>query len=207
MAFGDMRGQWVGRYTGSTEGMIIVNVDEFPWYYEGVAYLIEDQKAYPSTAALFRTINKNTDFVFRTNAVLPVDPKTGMTGQWDEIKKNYAPNLILSQFADVNGSCRGDSLVLSWNTDTNRSGACTLLRSRAGAPSDLVPLEMGWEEYKAHVAGIDQRRYLFRGQNRPWRLRTSFHRTGRADLFRFLNVDIPLLHRHLSARTKHFFNL
>jgi len=109
--------------------MIIVNIDEFPSYYQGVAYINEDQKAYPSTAALFRTINKNTDFVFRTNTILPVDPNTGMTGQWEEIKKNYAPNLALSQFADVTGSCRGDSLILSWNTDTNGRGACTLPRS------------------------------------------------------------------------------
>jgi FRG domain len=39
------------------------------------------------------------------------------------------------------------------------------------------------------------------------RLRTGFHRTGRADLIRFLTQDIPTLHRHLSQRTAHIFNL
>ncbi|HVP47860.1 MAG TPA: FRG domain-containing protein [Bryobacteraceae bacterium] len=80
-------------------------------------------------------------------------------------------------------------------------------RSKADKPSELLPLNQQWQEYKEHVAGLEHRRYLFRGQNRPWRLRTAFHRTGRADLSRFLTEDIQLLHRHLSARTRHLFNL
>jgi hypothetical protein len=53
------------------------------------------------------------------------------------------------------------------------------------------------------------RGYLFRGQNRPWCLRKSIHRANRVDLMRlrFLNEDIQVLHKHLSARTKHVFNL
>jgi FRG domain-containing protein len=38
-------------------------------------------------------------------------------------------------------------------------------------------------------------------------LRTSFHRAGRANLERFLNEDIPRLHKHLSARTRHIFDI
>jgi len=88
-------------------------------------------------------------------------------------------------------------------------GTCTLPRSKADQPSDLVPLKLNknWEAYKQYVAGLESRRFLFRGQNKQLRLRTSFHRAGRADLARFLNEDIPALHRHLSATTKHVFNL
>jgi hypothetical protein len=70
-----------------------------------------------------------------------------------------------------------------------------------------VPLDKEWESYKAYVASLEGRRYLFRGQNKPWRLCTSFHRAGRANLVRFLTEDIQILHRQLSARTKHVFNL
>jgi hypothetical protein len=58
-----------------------------------------------------------------------------------------------------------------------------------------------------YVSSLKSCRYLFRGQNEPWRLRTSFHRRGRADLGRFLNEDLPALYKHLSARTKHVFDL
>ncbi|GJL64424.1 MAG: FRG domain-containing protein [Nitrospirales bacterium] len=79
--------------------------------------------------------------------------------------------------------------------------------SKAGQPSNLTPLLNDWESYKAHVNDLEKSRYLFRGQNKPWRLRTSFHRTGRADLTRFLNEDIQSLHKQLSARTNHLFDL
>ena len=64
------------------------------------------------------------------------------------------------------------------------------------------------ERLQEYVAELDGGRFLFRGRkNKPWRLRTSFHRTGRADVQRFLDEDVQTLHKHLSARTKHVFNL
>ncbi|MGB0087495.1 MAG: FRG domain-containing protein, partial [Rhodomicrobiaceae bacterium] len=48
----------------------------------------------------------------------------------------------------------------------------------------------------------------YRGHgNSRWKLRTSFHRTGRASLMKFMNQDVPALHRHLSGLTIHHFNL
>ena len=66
-----MKGQWIGPYTGSTDGLIIVNVDERPSLYQEVAYLNESDETLPSTAAFFRTQNKDKDFRFRTDLVLP----------------------------------------------------------------------------------------------------------------------------------------
>ena len=42
-----MKGQWIGNYTGSSPGMIIVNVDERSTHYQGVAYLHESNPAIP----------------------------------------------------------------------------------------------------------------------------------------------------------------
>ena len=64
-----------------------------------------------------------------------------------------------------------------------------------------------WPGFKHYVAALQPRKLLFRGQNEPWRLRTSFHRTRRAYLERFTREDVQELYRHLSARTKHIFNL
>jgi hypothetical protein len=38
-------------------------------------------------------------------------------------------------------------------------------------------------------------------------LRSSFHRTNRSDIIRLREVDIPVLHRSISAKTKHLFEL
>jgi FRG domain-containing protein len=48
---------------------------------------------------------------------------------------------------------------------------------------------------------------MYRGQTNTWRLRTPFHRTGRGDMRNFFLQDIPALHRSLSARTSHVFDL
>ena len=42
-----VHGQWIGTYTGTSEGTIILNIDECDAAYEGVAYLL------PTAGALF----------------------------------------------------------------------------------------------------------------------------------------------------------
>jgi FRG domain len=203
-----MRGQWKGRYNGSIGGLIIVDIDELSSHYQGVAYLInETNKTLPSTAAWFRTKNKDKNFQFRTDLILPIDPVSGIPTSPDKIKDHYSENVVVPKYADVVGSREIDSLKLSWVTDIGTKGSCTLPQSMADKPSELVAQNKEWGAYKEYVASLEGKRYLFRGQNRPWRLRTSFHRANRADLTRFLNEDIQMLHKHLSARTKHVFNL
>ena len=201
-----MKGQWIGNYTGSSPGMIIVNVDERSTHYQGVAYLHESNPAIPSTAASFKTSKKERSFRFRTDVILPINPGTGLVDLWDNIEQLY-PGAGVSVHADVEGSWDEARLTLRWNTDAGVTGTCELPRSKAEQPSELAALGKQWSDYKAYVATLEGRRYLFRGQNGPWRLRTSFHRSGRANLARFLTEDIPALRRHLSARTKHVFNL
>jgi hypothetical protein len=54
-----MKGQWIGNYTGSTAGgTIIVDADELPSQYRGVAYLLESDGRLPSAAAFFKTMKQ-----------------------------------------------------------------------------------------------------------------------------------------------------
>jgi hypothetical protein len=203
-----MSGQWIGDYTGSTGGgKIIINIDERESNYQGVVYLHADDKTLPTTAAFFSTPNKDRKCGFRTVAMMVIDPASGNPVFWDAVKDRFPANLIFSKYADATAALEKDSLALTWTSDVGGTGNCVLPRSRAGDPSELVPQIKSWDEYKQYVSQLRNKRYLFRGQNGPWRLRTSFHRTGRADLARFLRDDVPVLHRHLSARTKHVFNL
>jgi FRG domain-containing protein len=202
-----MKGQWIGNYIGSTTGKIIVEADEFPSQYRGVAYLIEDDTSLPIAAATFKTQNKHTDLNFRTDSIQAIDPRNGNPAPWESVKELFRKDLPFSRFADIEGSWGEDSLRLSWTTDTGMKGDCNLPRSESDNPSELSSSELAWESFKQRVATDETKRYLFRGQNQLRRLRTSFHRRGRADLWRFLSEDIQVLRRHLSARTKHVFNL
>lgn len=202
-----MRGQWLGTYTGTSSGTIIVNADEREARFQGVAYLSNNDGSMPRIFASFRTEGKQQNFTLRTDSLSVIHPVTGDRMSWETVKAQYPDGTQMPQYADVTGSWNDTELKLSWVTDIGSSGACALPRTQAGKESELVPLQMDWNGYKDHVATLERRQYLFRGQNKPWRLRTSFHRTGRADLTRFLAEDIAALHRHLSARTKHVFNL
>jgi hypothetical protein len=65
-----MKGQWIGTYSGDTTGLIIVNIDELPTCFQGVAYLNEGNNQIPSAAAFFRTTHYcpvNFDCIAITN--------------------------------------------------------------------------------------------------------------------------------------------
>ena len=202
-----MNGQWLGTYNGTSSGNIIINIDEMPSYFEGVAYLITDPTSLFGTFASFRTENKDNNFRFRTLEILPINPHTGIPDTWENVQKFYPNDTEVPSFADVEGTWNHEILSISWVTNIGGTGNCSLRRSNADQPSQLVPRNYNWTEYKAHINSLEGRRYLFRGQRKPLQLRTSFHRAGRANLVRFVNNDIKSLHRHLSARTKHVFNL
>jgi hypothetical protein len=202
-----MNGQWLGEYSGSSSGKIIVNIDERESNYEGEAVLPETESKLPSAVAFFTTPSKENSFKFRTDLIQAIDPTSGYTVPWESIRNRYPENVGFSRYADVEASWDAASLTLSWITDLGTTGECVLPRSKAHLASDLVPLDLDWEGYKKHVSTLKHRQYLFRGQNEKWRLRTSFHRSGRAHLHRFLAEDIPALYKHLSAKTRHVFNL
>ncbi len=204
---GKLNGQWIGTYTGTTNGRVHVNIDEDESNYRGVAYLFNDNPELPPAVAYFSTPSKDQKFSFRTEIIQAIDITSGLAVPWETIKAKYPQNVVFSKYAEAQGSYDQNALTISWATDVGATGNCVLPRSKAGQPSDLIPLEIEWSEYKELAIKMASKRPLFRGQNRPWRLRTQFHRFGRADMHRFALKDIPTLYRHLSARTRHAFRL
>ena len=95
-------------------------------------------------------------------------------------------------------------------TDIGTQGSMKLPVTQAESPSTYSPepTVTNWNAFKAFVDQLPPDRHIFRGQeNSHWRLRTSFHRARRANLERFLGEDILRLHKHLTARTSHVFDL
>src|SRR5882762_3849053 len=202
-----LNGQWIGEYSGTTNGRIILNIDERTNSYQGTAYLVPSNTSLPAAAAFFRTRDKNVgEFGFRTDAILALDPDTLSAVEWEKVKDRF-PQAGFARYTEANGKLDGNVLKLSWKAQHDASGECSLPKSAAGEPSELSARKMNWSEYKVYVSTLKGRRCLFRGQDVPLRLRTSFHRTGRADLNRYLIEDIKSLHNHLGARTRHFFHL
>jgi hypothetical protein len=203
-----MNGQWIGRYSGTNSGQLVVDLDDMGTHYEGIACAYDDDQSLPGTFVSIKTTDKENTFRGRF-PLMPIDPRTGEPNIWANVASLFPAGVTMPIDAEVGLNLDGDTLRVEWKTDINTSGSTEIRRTRAHTPTDYQPLleVNSWGTYKAFVGGLDHRRYIFRGQANPLRLRTGFHRTGRANLPRFLNDDMRTLHRHLSLRTSHVFDL
>jgi FRG domain len=203
-----MNGYWSGRYTGTNSGQIVVEIDDRGTHFEGCAYAYNSNSSLPSTWAFIKTSNKQTPTKIKAS-LSPLHPQTGEPTEWQLIADHFkGQDITVPKEADVDCEWDKQRLKLSWKTDIGTSGSADLPRSDAGQTSTCQPLQISnWQQFKEYVTQLEQYRYIFRGQSSTLRLRTPFHRSGRGDMRRFFMEDIPILHRHLSARTKHIFDL
>jgi hypothetical protein len=187
---------------------MVLEVDDMGDHFEGCAYAYDTSASLPSTFAVIKASNKANRLQFKV-PLFPLHPQTGEPTEWQQISGLYSnQDIKVPKEAEVECEWDDQHLTLSWRTDIETFGSADLPRGQAGQPSILQPLPVTtWRAFKEHVIQLESYRYIFRGQTNTWRLRTPFHRTGRGDMRRFLMVDIPTLHKHLSARTSHVFDL
>jgi hypothetical protein len=199
-----MNGYWFGRFLGTNSGDMLSEIDDRGNCFEGCIYAFDSNPQLASVLATLRTENKSK--VFRaTVPLIPIDTRNGVELDRGRLESQ---NIAMPRRAEIEVEQKESEINLTWKTDINTFGTAKLSRSQANQPSTLAPLPIrSWTQFKKYVCGLEHYRYVFRGQFAPYRLRTPFHRTGRGDMRRFFWEDVALLHRHLSARTTHVFNL
>ena len=197
-----MKGQWIGTYQGSVDGNIMVNIDELDNHYEGVAYTIPSEKNIPSSIAYLSTKNKNKSQKI-TAYIYPLDPRNAYQCEWEDIKNLYPADVTHSKEAEITLKIVKGELRINATTDIGTTLKSVLTKPSDDNKSKIIGEEMTWKQFKAHVSKISKSKYLFRGQRKPWRLRTSFHRRGRYRINKFTEIDVKQLHQRLSAITSH----
>ena len=200
-----MKGQWLGTFKGSRSGSITLNLDEGPEEYSGYAHLIDDSGKLPPVFAILRSKGKTNPLSLEASTV-PVHGATHATLTPAELERDF-PGFTFSKTAKVKGELDGRYLKVEWTTDIGTTGNAALTGGTAEDKSSYKAEAISWTKFKAKMDSYPARKFIFRGQEKAWKLRTSFHRTGRADVFKFEFGDIPALHRVLSSRTKHIYNL
>ncbi|WP_299785920.1 FRG domain-containing protein [uncultured Marivita sp.] len=188
-------GQWLGQYSGTNSGLALLDLDLEDDHLLGSAYAFDNDDSIPSCAA-------QVDFTPNANSVnlnlrpVPINPRYPQVMSLTEVEGEFPQKL------DLRLKVEASSLVGSWETDIETSGNLLLQKSRANSKSEYLPDEgtLGWTEFQNLVSDLSLApyRYIFRGQSKPWRLRTSFHRTRRKDLFRYWDEDVPRV-RHASV--------
>ena len=205
-----MRGQWLGKYQGNRQGVVTVELDDLGDHYEGMGYVYPGTPGFPAIAGRVTTVDKLDRFPLQIKPDV-IDMRTGVLVPWDSMSQRY-PGVVLDPMINTSWEFNLDSNVLTINFDSvsGGPGIAHLSRSDGSRPSQRKPIASirSWATFKEYALALDPTRYVFRGQeSNMWRLRTFFHRSGRADLFKFVNHDVNQLHAQLSSLTAHHFNL
>jgi FRG domain len=201
-----MNGQWIGNYSGTNRGEAFADIDDLKTYYEGVAYLFDDDASFPGSVVNFRTPGKSLSFDLEVK-INPLDRRTGRILTPDEFPVAF-PGVTFPKTAKTKWKRDGSEITIDWHTDIETKGEVRLKLNAGNEPSIIQPLEIGsWDEFKAYANKLESGKFMFRGQeNSTWRLRTLFHRTGRANLLRYIHQDLPALRKNLSHLTAHVFD-
>ncbi len=67
-----MNGQWYGNFTGSSQGFIVINIDEMADHFEGEVALFDYNSELPNIAIFFETMSKGSPFHFETKKYFPL---------------------------------------------------------------------------------------------------------------------------------------
>ena len=214
-----MNGQWMGdaaATTDTTNYLRMLNLDLKGEFYEGRVMLFYVPFYKVSSIAQVK-INKNDvdsnngKFTGKLYNFLPLRHENFTVGRWEDFPA--IPENQIPETGKVEGCLTENKITGKFETDKNKNGEFTLDFYSSTEPSNYPSEKISWEDFKNRILkDIPYQKFIFRGQGErkdggQWRLRTSFHRTGRADIFRYRDEDIPTLYGYISAFAECRFDL
>jgi hypothetical protein len=188
--------------------LLVLELDEVGNYYEGLVFAYNAAHDMPAMIGEIRIQKDHANQKVRI-PIFPVERGSGAIYTAENLAKRF-PTITVPTHANAELKIGLQEIHLSWVTNIGTSGTAQITRSEGGNDSTITPIASvsSWEDFKRYASQIDPYRFLFRGQeNNRWKLRTSFHRTGRASIIKFATQDVTALHRSLSGLTAHRFNL
>lgn len=203
-----MKGQWLGELAGpETAGLVVLDLEDLGVHYGGSAFYVQweyfDQKD-PSPGTYLQLRFPKLDEVEFEADLFPVAQNGALLN--DAQMAARFPNWTHGHKAKISLRRTGEWLHVSYATDTPASGAGRLYRARGDAPSAVPAAVRTWDEFRNQILELPPRRFIFRGQYAPKRLRTTFHRYGRSDLLRFVTQDVEECHKALTPLTNHYYD-
>ena len=200
-----MKGQWKGKFEGTNDGGAILDMDEGQTCFKGIAFLTESNPELPSYLVEVETPKGKKEFTTKV-AVFPVLRGEVLSpSRFTEL----FPDAQLSSHAETAWNVDERAIKIDWKTDAGTTGVVNLTLNDSDKKSDRQPEAISnWKDFRDYAANVEPDQFIFRGQeNSEWRLRTNFHRSGRSNVYRFANEDVPILYKNLGHMTKHLFDL
>lgn len=202
-----MHGQWTANHGQTANGVATLDLDDCNEYAEGFIQVFSDDYKFPGIIGFVKLEKKKAvhRFIMQLEAI---DPRTLDIISIGDANRAF-PDANLPAEVEVSLSFSKATASLDWSEKDGRSGKLLFTLSSANEKSDYLADRKvtTWAKFRDFSLSVEPNKFIFRGQSGPWRLRSAFHRTQRKNLIKFKNNDIQILHRTLSARTKHQFEL
>lgn len=196
-----MQGQWVGSVLGDNEGELVLNIDKVGSSHEGYVVFWEYNTEITSFIANVSIKIDDQKLTVTGSNVRGLHPETGLEFPKEQLQELY-PGGQLSDSIEVDAKINENGIIVGkFSTNTNRSSDITLYPPNT-INTHTESEKVSWEEFRNALWAHSESNFLYRGQsNSLWALRTSFHRTGRANLLRYYREDLPRLYRQIHAHT------
>lgn len=193
-----MKGQWMGSYTGTVDGRIMINIDHVDTHFEISAYLIPDNEILPPTYASIVSPNIENEFTAEAK-LFPIDRRTMFVDLWENIKTSYPDDVVHSDTANVNFKLNNDYLEVKAISNIGIEVYTKIAVPSGSETSKVNKTKASWDEFKRIISKNYKSGFIFRGQTKPWKLRTAFHRQGRFRIDAFNEKDINQLYMKLGG--------
>ncbi|WP_210517589.1 FRG domain-containing protein [Pantoea ananatis] len=201
-------GQWVGNYNGTSDGLCVINIEPKDGILHCYSYLLERNAMLPSSYAYFVLDEGRKEYELELLNIGIIDRNYNLVPQQfkDKVLSESFPQASFPEKAKIKINVVNGEMLIKIITSIETELDCRLYKEYEKDYS-LKAEQVTWQQFKDYLEKINYRQVAFRGQADTWPLRTSFHRSNRFDVQVFASNDIPMLNRHLSSLTTHYFNL
>jgi hypothetical protein len=165
-------GQWLGKFSGTNKGHVTLNLEIINNIYSGIVVLVDDaHDVNPWLLATVKIEIINGAIIGKLSGFCALDTQTYLPVEWQTIAHFYS-NITLPSDGSLNGELNGNQFKGQWKTNIGTYGDFLLDLSEADCRSSRESTTMTWDEFKKFTSTLDKTKYIFRGQSKPWRLRT-----------------------------------
>ena len=201
-----MQGQWLGSFNDQFSGTVRLELEEREGRYVGNAYVFySPQDNLPGL--MFRVdiglqppfaAEVTPEYLYINGGIMTKEDRAHAEASL--IERFGGPPIPATLHVEL--VMHGDDLEVQYSAVEDERETMVLSKSSVDTASDLAGRAdlTTWDQFREWAVGRKPRDFIFRGQAKPYKLSTTFHRTWRKNLVRWTDEDVRILFGALSER-------
>ena len=134
-----LKGQWIGKYSGTNTGMGVIDLDEFDDHFSGTALAWDDNPTLSNSFVRIRTSSKSTTQHLTKLPLIPIDAVGNIVSP-ENVNRLKLNNILMPATVDIDLRLHEDVLSIQWSSSIGTAGGATAnaTKTRGALPSELV---------------------------------------------------------------------